>query len=99
MQLDYERDKLLPDFSVRTLNDRYLLENETSPQQAFARAAKTFADDDDHAQRLYDYASQLWFMFSTPVLSNGHSANYNLSNSNAAASAGAQKIYFANDRA
>ena len=74
MQLDYERDKLLPDFSVRTLNDRYLLENETSPQQAFARAAKTFADDDDHAQRLYDYASQLWFMFSTPVLSNGGSS-------------------------
>lgn len=74
MQIDYERDKLLPDFSVRTLNDRYLLENETSPQQAFARAAKTFADDDDHAQRLYDYASQLWFMFSTPVLSNGGSS-------------------------
>jgi len=74
VQIDYERDKLLPDFSVRTLNDRYLLENETSPQQAFARAAKTFADDDDHAQRLYDYASQLWFMFSTPVLSNGGSS-------------------------
>ena len=74
MQINYERDELLPDFSVRTLEDRYLLENETSPQQAFARAAKTFADDDDHAQRLYDYASQLWFMFSTPVLSNGGSS-------------------------
>ena len=74
MQINYERDELLPDFSVRTLEDRYLLEDETSPQQAFARAAKTFADDDDHAQRLYDYASQLWFMFSTPVLSNGGSS-------------------------
>ena len=74
MQINYERDELLPDFSVKTLEDRYLLENETSPQQAFARAAKTFADDDDHAQRLYDYASQLWFMFSTPVLSNGGSS-------------------------
>ena len=74
MQINYERDELLPDFSVRTLEDRYLLDDETSPQQAFARAAKTFADDDDHAQRLYDYASQLWFMFSTPVLSNGGSS-------------------------
>ena len=44
---------------------------ETSPQDAFARAATAFADDDEHAQRLYDYASKLWFMFSTPVLSNG----------------------------
>ena len=44
---------------------------ETSPQQAFARAAGAFADDEAHAQRLYDYASKLWFMFSTPILSNG----------------------------
>jgi ribonucleoside-diphosphate reductase alpha chain len=44
---------------------------ETSPQDAFARAAIAFADDNEHAQRLYDYASKLWFMFSTPVLSNG----------------------------
>src|SRR6056300_1906707 len=48
-----------------------MIEGEKSPQDAFARAAKAFADDDAHAQRLYDYASQLWFMFSTPVLSNG----------------------------
>jgi ribonucleoside-diphosphate reductase alpha chain len=48
-----------------------MVEAETSPQDAFARAATAFADDDEHAQRLYDYASKLWFMFSTPVLSNG----------------------------
>ena len=74
MKIDYKRDELLPDFSIRTLNDRYLLENENSPQEAFARAAKTFSDSDEMAQRLYDYASQLWFMFSTPVLSNGGSS-------------------------
>ena len=74
MKIEYKRDEILPEFSIKTLNDRYLLENETSPQEAFARAAKTFADDDAHAQRLYDYASNLWFMFSTPVLSNGGSA-------------------------
>ena len=45
--------------------------DEKSPQEAFARAAEAFADDEDHAQRIYDYASNLWFMFATPVLSNG----------------------------
>jgi len=71
MRIDYGRDRLLSKFGIQTLQDRYLIEGETSPQEAFARAAKAFADDEDHAQRLYDYASNLWFMFSTPILSNG----------------------------
>ena len=71
MQIKYNRDKYLSEFGIKTLQDRYMIEGENSPQDAFARAAKAFADDDAHAQRLYDYASQLWFMFSTPVLSNG----------------------------
>ena len=71
MQLSYNRDKYLSEFSIKTLEDRYLVEGETSPQDAFARAARAFADDEEHAQRLYDYASKLWFMFSTPILSNG----------------------------
>ena len=74
LQLNYARDKYLSDFSFKTLQDRYLLEGETSPQEAFGRAAMAFANDDEHAQRLYDYASKLWFMFSTPVLSNGGTA-------------------------
>ena len=48
-----------------------MVEGESSPQDAFARAASFFADDEAHAQRLYDYVSNLWFMFSTPILSNG----------------------------
>jgi ribonucleoside-diphosphate reductase alpha chain len=48
-----------------------MIPGETSPQEAFARAAECFADDEAHAQRLYDYVSNLWFMFATPVLSNG----------------------------
>jgi len=48
-----------------------MIEGEKSPQDAFARAAVAFSDNDAHAQRLYDYASKLWFMFSTPILSNG----------------------------
>ena len=71
MQLSYNRDKYLSEFSIKTLEDRYLVEGEKSPQDAFARAARAFADDEEHAQRLYDYASKLWFMFSTPILSNG----------------------------
>ena len=71
MKIDYSRDKLLTDFSIKTLQDRYMIAGESSPQEAFARAATAFADDDDHAQRLYDYSSKLWFMFATPVLSNG----------------------------
>jgi ribonucleoside-diphosphate reductase alpha chain len=74
VKIDYKRDKYLSKFSIKTLEDRYLLEGEKSPQDAFARAAQAFADDDDHAQRLYDYASKLWFMFSTPILSNGGSS-------------------------
>jgi ribonucleoside-diphosphate reductase alpha chain len=68
--IDLNRDSQLPEISLTTLKDRYLLPDETSPQQAFARAAAAFADDLDHAQRLYDYASQYWFMFSTPILAN-----------------------------
>ena len=71
MQLNYKRDNYLSEFSIKTLEDRYLVGGEKSPQQAFARAAETFSDDKAHAQRLYDYASKLWFMFSTPILSNG----------------------------
>ena len=71
MKIDYSRDKLLTEFSMKTLQDRYMIPGESSPQEAFARAANAFADDEDHAQRLYDYASNLWFMFATPVLSNG----------------------------
>lgn len=69
--VDYARDAYLSEFSKKTLADRYMIDGEISPQDAFARAAKAFANDEAHAQRLYDYASKLWFMFSTPVLSNG----------------------------
>ena len=69
--INYERDELLTDFGKTTLKDRYLLPNENSPQDGFMRAAKAFSDNDEMAQRIYDYASKLWFMYSTPILSNG----------------------------
>jgi len=70
LQLDRSRDDLLTDFGKKTLEDRYLLPGE-SYQDMFARVATAYADDHDHAQRVYDYMSKLWFMPSTPVLSNG----------------------------
>ncbi|AXH71429.1 ribonucleotide-diphosphate reductase subunit alpha [Pelagibacter phage HTVC105P] len=69
--IDYERDELLTDFGKTTLKDRYLLPDETSPQDGFMRAAKAFSDNEEMANRIYSYASKLWFMFSTPILSNG----------------------------
>ncbi|WP_446658166.1 ribonucleoside-diphosphate reductase subunit alpha [Blastomonas sp. SL216] len=67
---DSSRDALLTDFGKETLEDRYLLPGE-SYQDLFARVADAYADDQEHAQRLYDYISKLWFMPATPVLSNG----------------------------
>jgi len=68
--VDRSRDSLLTDFGKETLEDRYLLPGE-SYQDLFARVADAYADDQEHAQRLYDYISKLWFMPATPVLSNG----------------------------
>jgi ribonucleoside-diphosphate reductase alpha chain len=70
LTLDRTRDALLTDFGKETLKDRYLLPGE-SYQDLFARVATAYADDEAHAQRIYDYVSRLWFMPATPVLSNG----------------------------
>ena len=71
--INYSRDELLTDFGKTTLKDRYLLPTEDSPQDGFLRAAKAFSDNDEMAERIYSYASKLWFMYSTPVLSNAGS--------------------------
>lgn len=70
VKTDAKRDELLTEFGKDTLRDRYLLPGEDY-QDLFARVAAAYADDADHAQRVYDYISKLWFMPATPVLSNG----------------------------
>lgn len=70
IRMDRARDAKLTVFGKATLTDRYLMPGE-SFQDLFARVAMHFADDTAHAQRLYDYISNLWFMPATPVLSNG----------------------------
>ena len=70
IKIDRSKDDDLTDFGKATLSDRYLGQNE-SYQDLFARVASTYADNNLHAQRVYNYISDLWLMPSTPILSNG----------------------------
>jgi len=70
IKIDRSKDEKLTDFGRATLSDRYLGQNE-SYQDLFARVASIYADDNLHAQRVYNYISNLWFMPATPILSNG----------------------------
>ncbi|AXH71315.1 ribonucleotide-diphosphate reductase subunit alpha [Pelagibacter phage HTVC120P] len=69
--MDYSKDTNLSEAGLRILKDRYLTDKEQSPQEAFYRVAKVFSDDSEMAERIYGYVSNLWFMFSTPILTNG----------------------------
>ena len=74
--IDYDKEKNFDKFSLDTLKDRYFWDEETHAQEAFARASvfgATYKGETDYelAQRLYNYSSDCWFMFSTPILSNG----------------------------
>ena len=76
IEIDYDKEKEFDKFSLDTLKDRYFWEGETHAQEAFARASvfgATYKGETDFelAQRLYNYSSSRWFMFSTPILSNG----------------------------
>ena len=75
LDIQYSRDDLLTDYAVGMLKDFYMMEGETSPQEAYARASKAWAHyegelDKGLAQRLYEYVSKKWFMYASPVLSN-----------------------------
>ena len=70
IKIDRSKDSKLTDFGKATLSDRYLGGNETY-QDLFARVASTYSDGNLHAQRIYNYISNLWFMPATPILSNG----------------------------
>ena len=71
LNIDISKDEMLPKNAVDILRDRYMLPEEISPQESFARACMAFADNKAHAERLYKYVSNLWFMFASPLLSNG----------------------------
>ncbi|MEM6338850.1 MAG: ribonucleoside-diphosphate reductase subunit alpha [Pseudomonadota bacterium] len=70
IKIDRSRDSNLTDFGKAVLKDRYLLEGEDY-QDLFARVSSYYADNQKHADKMYDYMSKLWFMPATPILSNG----------------------------
>lgn len=75
IKIDKSKDELLANYAVGMLKDFYLTEYESSPQEAYKRAATAWSKykdemDEDLAQRLYNYVSNKWFMFASPVLSN-----------------------------
>ncbi|MEC7703252.1 MAG: ribonucleoside-diphosphate reductase subunit alpha [Pseudomonadota bacterium] len=70
IRIDRSRDANLTEFGKATLADRYLMPEEAY-QDLFARVSMYYGDNSEHAQRVYDYMSKLWFMPATPVLSNG----------------------------
>ena len=73
IKIDLERDQLFDKLGLQRLKESYMKEDEESPQERFAFVSKSFASNDEHAQRLYDYASKHWLSYSTPILSFGRS--------------------------
>ena len=73
IKIDLERDQLFDKLGLQRLKESYMREDEESPQERFAFVSEAFASNDEHAQRLYDYASKHWLSYSTPILSFGRS--------------------------
>ena len=71
IEMDFSRDGLFDDLGKTRLKDSYMREDEQSPQERFAYVSTAFASNQEHAQRLYDYASKHWLSYSTPILSFG----------------------------
>jgi len=73
IQIDLSKDKLFDKLGIQRLQESYMKEDETSPQERFAFVSTQFASNLEHAQRLYNYASDHWLSYSTPILSFGRS--------------------------
>jgi ribonucleoside-diphosphate reductase alpha chain len=58
------------DHAISLLQNYYFADGETSPEEAFTRAAYAYTDNKDLASRIAEYAKKGWFMFSSPILSN-----------------------------
>ena len=73
VKIDLEKDKLFDELGIKRLQESYMRDDETSPQQRFAYVSSSFGSNAEHSQRLYDYASNHWLSYSTPILSYGRS--------------------------
>ena len=73
IEIDLDRDKLFDELGIKRLKESYMRDDETSPQQRFAYVSSAFGSNPEHSQRLYNYASNHWLSYSTPILSYGRS--------------------------
>lgn len=73
IKVDYSRDSLFDELGKIRLKESYMREDEESPQERFAYVSSKFGSNAEHAQRLYDYSSNHWLSYSTPILSFGRS--------------------------
>ncbi len=73
VNIDLSRDALFDELGIQRLRESYMKEEEVSPQERFAYVSESFASNQDHAQRLYEYSSKHWLSYSTPILSFGRS--------------------------
>ena len=73
IRVDYSKDALFDELGKIRLKESYMKDDEQSPQERFAFVSTTFGSNPDHAQRLYNYASNHWLSYSTPILSFGRS--------------------------
>ena len=71
--LDLTKDKLFDELGLMRLKESYMAEGEVSPQERFWFVSKAFSSNEDHAKRLYEYSSNHWLSYSTPILSFGRS--------------------------
>lgn len=69
IKVDYSRDNLFDELGLKRLKESYLANGEVSPQERFAYIAYKFSSNPGHGQRIYEYASQHWLSFATPILS------------------------------
>lgn len=73
VNIDLSRDALFDELGIQRLRESYMKEEEVSPQERFAYVSASFATNQEHAQRLYEYSSKHWLSYSTPILSFGRS--------------------------
>lgn len=68
--IDYTADNHMVEAGRETVKDRYLVQNEKSPQDAYMRCATAFASNEAHALRMYGYFKRHWAGPASPVLAN-----------------------------
>lgn len=74
IKIDLARDAKFDILGLKRLRESYMRDEEVSPQERYAFVSDAFGSNPEHKQRIYDYASNHWLSFSTPILSYGKNA-------------------------